>query len=73
MTEAGLSRQTARSQYVNADERTQEAFRDGLKKLADLDDEYTVIVIDQTRQELANLVYTWLPEGKRPTLPVSGA
>jgi transposase len=73
MTEAGLSRQTARSQYVNADERTQEAFRDGLKKLADLDDEYTVIVIDQTRQELANLVYTWLPEGKRLTLPVSGA
>ena len=29
MTEAGLSRQTARSQYVNADERAQEAFRDG--------------------------------------------
>ncbi len=32
MTEAGLSRQTARPQYVNADERAQEAFREGFKK-----------------------------------------
>jgi transposase len=32
MTEAGLSRQTARPQYVNADDRAQEAFREGFKK-----------------------------------------
>jgi len=32
LTEAGLSRQTARPQYTNADERAQEAFRDGFKK-----------------------------------------
>jgi hypothetical protein len=43
------------------------------KKLANLDDEYTVVAIDQTRQELANLVYAWFAEGERPTLPVSGA
>jgi hypothetical protein len=38
-----------------------------------LDDEYTVVAVDQTRQELANLVYAWYPVGERPTLPVSGA
>lgn len=43
------------------------------KKYADLDDDYTVVTIDQNRQELANLVYAWFPEGERPTLPVSGA
>jgi transposase len=32
MTEAGLSRQTARPQYVKADERAQEAWREGFKK-----------------------------------------
>ena len=32
MTEAGLSRQTARPQYVKADNRAQEAFREGFKK-----------------------------------------
>ena len=32
LTKAGLSRQTARPQYANADERAQEAFRDGFKK-----------------------------------------
>jgi transposase len=32
MTEAGLSVVTARPQYVNADERAQEAFREGFKK-----------------------------------------
>ena len=32
LTQAGLSRQTARPQYVNADERAQEAFREGFKK-----------------------------------------
>jgi hypothetical protein len=43
------------------------------KKLADLDDDYTVVTIDQNRQELANLIYAWFPKGERPTLPVSGA
>jgi transposase len=32
MTEAGLSRQTARPQYVKADERAQEAWQEGFKK-----------------------------------------
>jgi transposase len=32
LTEAGLSRQTARPQYANADERAQEAFREGFRK-----------------------------------------
>ena len=32
LTEAGLSRQTARPQYVSADERAQEAFQEGFKK-----------------------------------------
>lgn len=32
LTEAGLSRQTARPQYVTADDRAQEAFREGFKK-----------------------------------------
>ena len=32
MTQAGLSRQTARPQYMKADDRAQEAFREGFKK-----------------------------------------
>jgi len=37
-----------------------------------LDDEYTVLTIDQTRQVLSTLIYAWFPEGERPSLPVTG-
>jgi len=43
------------------------------KKRNDLDDEYTVLTIDQTRQVLSTLIYVWFPEGERPSLPVTGA
>jgi hypothetical protein len=44
------------------------------KKTNDLDDEYTVITIDQTRKALAAyLTHGWFPEGERPTRDVSGA
>jgi hypothetical protein len=33
-----------------------------------LDDEYTVLTIDQTRQVLSTLIYAWFPEGERPSL-----
>ena len=42
------------------------------KKRDDLDDEYTVLTIDQTRQVLSTLIYAWFPEGERPSLPVTG-
>jgi len=37
-----------------------------------LDDEYTILTIDQTPQVLSTLIYAWFPEGKRPTLPMTG-
>ncbi|EMA30470.1 hypothetical protein C444_09807 [Haloarcula japonica DSM 6131] len=44
------------------------------KKTDDLDDDYTIIAIDQTRQEITiDLVHTWFSEEERPTLPVSDA
>jgi len=43
------------------------------KKRNDLDDEYTILTIDQTRQVLSTLIYAWFPEGERPSLPVTGA
>ena len=43
------------------------------KKRDDLDDEYTIVTIDQTRQVLSTLIYAWFPEGERPSLPVTGA
>jgi hypothetical protein len=44
------------------------------KKTNDLDDEYTVITIDQTREALAAyLTHGWFPEGERPTRDVLGA
>ena len=43
------------------------------KKRNDLDDEYTVLTIDQTRQILSTLIYAWCPEEERPSLPVTGA
>ena len=43
------------------------------KKRNDLDDEYTILTIDQTRQVLSKLIYAWFPEGERPSLPVTGA
>ncbi len=37
-----------------------------------MDDEYTILTIDQTRQVLSTLIYPWFPEGERPSLPVTG-
>ena len=42
------------------------------KKRNDLDDQYTILTIDQTRQVLSTLIYAWFPEGERPSLPVTG-
>ena len=38
-----------------------------------MDDEYTILAIDQTRQVLSTLTHAWFPEGERPSLPVTGA
>jgi transposase InsO family protein len=38
-----------------------------------MDDEYTILTVDQTRQVLSTLIYAWFPEGERPSLPVTGA
>ncbi|WP_234403471.1 IS630 family transposase [Halarchaeum acidiphilum] len=73
MSEAGLSWKTARPEFYKSDERAQEAWQEGFKKRDDLDDEYTVLTIDQTRQDLSTLIYAWFPEGERPSLPVTGA
>ena len=73
LTEAGLSWKTARPDYYKSDERAQEAFQDGLKKRNDLDDEYTILAIDQTRQVLSTLICAWLPARERPSLAVTGA
>ena len=43
------------------------------KKRDNLDDGYTILTIDQTRQVLSTLIYAWFPEGERPSLPVTGA
>ena len=43
------------------------------KKRNGLDDEYTILTIDQTRQVLSTLIYAWFPEGERPSLSVTGA
>jgi hypothetical protein len=42
------------------------------KKADDLDSDYTILTIDQTRQVLAKLIRAWFPEGERPSLPVTG-
>nr|WP_256290567.1 IS630 family transposase [Halobellus inordinatus] len=73
MSEAGLSWKTARPEFYKSDERAQEAWQEGFKKRDNLDDEYTVLTIDQTRQVLSTLIYAWFPEGERPSLPVTGA
>ena len=38
-----------------------------------MDDDYTILAIDQTRQVLSKLIYAWFPEGKRPSPGVTGA
>ena len=38
-----------------------------------MDDEYTILAIDQTRQVLSTLISAWFPAGERPSLPVTGA
>ena len=43
------------------------------KKRDNLDDKYTILTVDQTRQVLSTLIYAWFPEGERPSLPVTGA
>ncbi|RXK46159.1 IS630 family transposase [Halorientalis pallida] len=73
MSEAGLSWKTTRPEFDKSDERAQEAWQDGFKKRDNLDDEYTILTIDQTRQVLSTLIYAWFPEGERPSLPVTGA
>nr|WP_246972485.1 IS630 family transposase [Natribaculum luteum] len=73
MTEAGLSWKTARPEFHKSDERAQEAWQDGFKKRDNLDDEYTILAIDQTRQVLSTLIHAWFPKGERPSLPVTGA
>ena len=42
------------------------------KKCDRLDDEYTILRLDQTRQVLSTLIHAWFPEGERPSLPVTG-
>ncbi|MFQ3294120.1 MAG: hypothetical protein ACI9PP_000867 [Halobacteriales archaeon] len=42
------------------------------KKRNNLDDEYTIVTVDQTRQVLSKLINAWFPSGERPTLPVKG-
>jgi hypothetical protein len=42
------------------------------KKRNNLDDDYTIVTVDQTRQVLSKLIYAWFPEGERPSLPVKG-
>jgi transposase len=73
LTAAGLSWKTARPQFHKGDERAQAAFRDGFKQRTEaLDEEYTIIAIDQTRQLLSKLTHAWFPEDERPSLPVTG-
>jgi len=43
------------------------------KKRDNLEDEYTIVTIDQTRQVLLTLIYAWFSEGECPSLPVTGA
>ena len=38
-----------------------------------MDDKYTILAIDQTRQVLSTLIYAWFPTRERPSLPVTGA
>jgi hypothetical protein len=48
-----------------SDERAQEVWREGFKKRDNLDDEYTILTIDQLRQVLSTPIYAWFPEGER--------
>jgi len=43
------------------------------KKRDNLDDERTILTLDQTRQGLSTLTYAWFPEGERSSLPMTGA
>lgn len=45
----------------------------GSKKLSELDDEYKVVVVDQTRKGVkTSLGYGWFKQGERNTIEVSG-
>jgi|GEM_PF-4516604 len=60
----GLFGKAVRLEYYKSDERTQEACTDTVSKKRDnLDDGYTILIIDQTRQILSMLIYAWFPEG----------
>jgi transposase len=73
LTAAGLSWKTARPQFHKGDERAQAAFREGFKQQTEaLDEEYTIIAMDQTRQLLSKLTHAWFPEDERPSIPVKG-
>ena len=56
MSEAGLSWKTARPEFHKSDERAQQAWQEGFKKRDNLDDEYMILTIDQTRQVLSTLI-----------------
>lgn len=44
----------------------------GSKKLTQIDDDYTVVVVDQTRTRLETTFgHGWFKRGERPTIPVS--
>ena len=42
------------------------------KKRNNLDDEYTIVTVDRTRQVLSKLINAWFPRGERPSLRVKG-
>ncbi|MEF8826488.1 MAG: IS630 family transposase [Halapricum sp.] len=73
LREAGLSWKTARPEFYKSDERAQEAWKEGFKKKRNkLDDEYTIVTVDQTRKVLSKLIHAWFPTDERPSLPVKG-
>jgi hypothetical protein len=42
------------------------------KKRNNLDEDYTIVTVDQTRQVLSELINAWFPREERPSLPVKG-
>ncbi len=62
MTEAGLSWKTARPSFTNPMREHRKHGKTGSKKRDNLDDEYTILAIDQTRQVLSTLIHAWFPK-----------
>jgi len=42
------------------------------KKRNNLDDDYIVVTVNQTRHVLSKLIHAWFPTSERPSLPVKG-